>query len=138
MLGADSFTRGVQGGYAFGRGIRERDQFSLEYRFLTREGRTVWVRDDAVFIPADDGGPDRLQGVMFDVTERRLLSEQLVQAQKVEAIGQLACCFIAWATTTATPASSPRSCAPPSVQPGSPGSSSPSVVGSRSIRATST
>jgi len=70
--------------------IRERDQFSLEYRFLTREGRTVWVRDDAVFIPADDGGPDRLQGVMFDVTERRLLSEQLVQAQKVEAIGQLA------------------------------------------------
>ncbi len=34
--------------------------------------------------------PDRLQGVMFDVTERRLLAEQLMQAQKVEAIGQLA------------------------------------------------
>lgn len=70
--------------------IRERDQFSAEYRLLARDGRAVWVRDDAVFLPADDGQPDRLQGVMFDVTERRLLAEQLVQAQKVEAIGQLA------------------------------------------------
>ena len=70
--------------------IRERDQFSLEYRLLTREERTVWVRDDAVFLPGDDTESDRLQGVMFDVTERRLLAEQLMQAQKVEAIGQLA------------------------------------------------
>ncbi len=70
--------------------IRERDQFSAEYRLLARDGRTVWVRDDAVFLPGDEAQPDRLQGVMFDVTERRLLSEQLVQAQKVEAIGQLA------------------------------------------------
>ena len=70
--------------------ILERDQFSLEYRLLARDGRTVWVRDDAVFLPADDIHPDRLQGVMFDVTERRLLAEQLVQAQKAEAIGQLA------------------------------------------------
>jgi PAS domain S-box-containing protein len=70
--------------------VRERDQFSLEYRLLTREGRTVWIRDDAVFLPADESQPDRLQGVMFDVTERRLLADQLAQAQKVEAIGQLA------------------------------------------------
>ena len=70
--------------------IRERDQFSAEYRLLARDGRAVWVRDDAVFLPADDAQPDRLQGVLFDVTERRLLAEQLVQAQKVEAIGQLA------------------------------------------------
>jgi two-component system cell cycle sensor histidine kinase/response regulator CckA len=70
--------------------IRERDQFSLEYRLLAKDGRVVWVRDDAVFLPADETAPERLQGVMFDVTERRLLAEQLVQAQKVEAIGQLA------------------------------------------------
>ncbi len=70
--------------------IAERDQFSLEYRLLARDGRVVWMRDDAVFLPADSAGPDRLLGVMFDVTERRLLAEQLVQAQKVEAIGQLA------------------------------------------------
>jgi two-component system, cell cycle sensor histidine kinase and response regulator CckA len=70
--------------------IRDRDQFSSEYRLMARDGRSVWVRDDAVFLAADETQPDRLQGVMFDVTERRLLAEQLIQAQKVEAIGQLA------------------------------------------------
>ena len=45
-----------------------------EYRLLARDGRVVWMRDDAVFLPADGAEPDRLQGVMFDVTERRLLA----------------------------------------------------------------
>ncbi len=72
------------------RSVIERDQFSLEYRLVARDGRVVWVHDDAVFLPASGGEPDRVQGVMFDVTERRLLEEQLVHAQKIEAVGQLA------------------------------------------------
>jgi signal transduction histidine kinase len=35
------------------------------------------------------GGADRIAGVVADVTERRLIDEQLRQAQKMEAIGQL-------------------------------------------------
>jgi PAS domain S-box-containing protein len=34
-------------------------------------------------------GPDRIAGVIFDVTERRRIDDQLRQGQKMEAIGQL-------------------------------------------------
>ena len=36
-----------------------------------------------------DQGPERIAGVVVDVTERRLIDEQLRQGQKMEAIGQL-------------------------------------------------
>ncbi len=38
---------------------------------------------------SDKGIPDRIAGVVFDVTDRRLIDEQLRQAQKMEAVGQL-------------------------------------------------
>jgi PAS domain S-box-containing protein len=36
-----------------------------------------------------DGGPERIAGVVIDVTDRRMLDEQRRQSQKMEAIGQL-------------------------------------------------
>jgi diguanylate cyclase (GGDEF)-like protein/PAS domain S-box-containing protein len=48
-----------------------------EYRMRTRDGKTVWVRDEAVLVTDDDGGPLFLQGVLVDITRRKELESQL-------------------------------------------------------------
>ncbi len=42
---------------------------AAEYRLLHRDGRVVWVRDDALLLESD-GGSVRWHGVMSDVTDR--------------------------------------------------------------------
>jgi PAS domain S-box-containing protein len=68
----------------------ERDQCSEAVRYRTRDGGTRWL-EMRVRLRADDAG--RIlgtAGTLNDVTERRRLEQQLLQAQKLEAIGQLA------------------------------------------------
>ncbi|MGZ8610748.1 MAG: PAS domain-containing protein [Actinomycetota bacterium] len=46
--------------------------FSMEYRYLHKDGRVVWVLDEAVLLSRNDHGePSLFQGVMVDVTARR-------------------------------------------------------------------
>ena len=61
----------------------------LEYRLTTADGRTVWLRD-RVRMSRGPSGASRMHGLMIDVTERRELEERLMQAQKMQAVGQLA------------------------------------------------
>jgi len=44
---------------------------------LTRDGRVVWIRDEAVMIQNQDETPLFWQGVMYDITERKQSEEQL-------------------------------------------------------------
>jgi len=46
------------------------EPFDVEYRLITRDGRTVWVLDQAVLLRDPDGGPLYWQGVRFDITDR--------------------------------------------------------------------
>jgi len=66
------------------------------YRMFREDGSVAWVRD-IVFVETRDGQPAILRGFFFDVTRlkeaesgRAQLEMQLRQAQKMEAIGQLA------------------------------------------------
>ena len=47
------------------------ERHSFEYRVLAADGRTVWVRDDAVILKRPDGTAEFLQGFMLDITERK-------------------------------------------------------------------
>jgi PAS domain S-box-containing protein len=47
----------------------------IEYRVLAKDGRVVWIQDDAAVAHDDDGGQPRyFQGFMVDITERRALA----------------------------------------------------------------
>lgn len=57
---------------------------ALEYRLGTRDGRWVWVRDDAVVIRNDRGEPLHFQGVLYDITEQKIAHDALRQALERE------------------------------------------------------
>src|SRR5688500_3433934 len=78
----------------------------VEYRFRTGDGRLIWLRDEAIFVRDRNGKPALIQGVMFDITERKTqeqrllegseqqtrLLEQLVSSQEAERkIGRASC-----------------------------------------------
>jgi PAS domain S-box-containing protein len=64
------------------------EPFSVEYRFRAGDGRTVWVRDEAVVLRDPDGKPKHWQGVMIDVTQAKLAEETLARRDAVlEAAG---------------------------------------------------
>ena len=62
----------------------------LEYRFLAKNGSYRYVTDRDLNVPEVDGPPQRAVGAMIDVTHLKELEEQLLQSQKMEAIGRLA------------------------------------------------
>jgi two-component system, cell cycle sensor histidine kinase and response regulator CckA len=62
--------------------------FDLEYRFRHKDGRYIWLRSRSTAI-YDHDGVRLVEGMLSDVTERKVLEESLQQAQKMEAIGQL-------------------------------------------------
>jgi len=71
------------------------EPFVAEYRFLARDGRVVWVRDEAILQRATDGTPLRWQGILMDITERKLAEATLSRRDAVlEAVGFAAARFL--------------------------------------------
>jgi PAS domain S-box-containing protein len=71
-----------------GRG--EIDHFRLEKGFIHKAGHTVYGILDANLIRDKEGKPEYFLGGVVDITERKELEQQLLQAQKLESIGRLA------------------------------------------------
>jgi PAS domain S-box-containing protein len=56
---------------------RTGEPFNEEYRQFTRDGRLLWVRDEAVLVRDENGKPLYWQGIIFDVTEQKRVEEAL-------------------------------------------------------------
>jgi diguanylate cyclase (GGDEF)-like protein/PAS domain S-box-containing protein len=54
-----------------------RQPSASEYRMIARNGKVVWVRDEAVLVKDEKGKPRFWQGVLHDITQRKLREEEL-------------------------------------------------------------
>jgi len=61
-----------------------------ENQTTTRDGRNIWWSTNGVPLLSADGTLLGYRGIDTDITERKKLKEQLMQSQKMEAVGQLA------------------------------------------------
>jgi PAS domain S-box-containing protein len=61
---------------------RTGEPFVAEYRQFARDGRVVWVRDEAVLVRDEAGTPLYWQGVLLDTTERKRAEEAVKENEK--------------------------------------------------------
>ncbi len=64
--------------------VTAQQQWKAEYRVITRDGRTIWVHDETTFITDPEGKPLFLQGVLMDITERKLAEQALRESARHE------------------------------------------------------
>ncbi|MBA3553085.1 MAG: PAS domain S-box protein [Actinobacteria bacterium] len=57
--------------------------FRFEYRMVTRDGRIVWFEEAGTVLPGRAGRPARVQGVMFDITERKRAEVELRRQNEI-------------------------------------------------------
>ena len=65
------------------------DGWSIHYRWRGANGGYLHLHDQAVLLRARDGSPAEFAGSFSDISDRKELEKQLVQVQKMDAIGQL-------------------------------------------------
>ena len=65
------------------------EPFQAEYRITRKDGNVIWVSDTAVVVRGSDSHPV-MEGLIVDITDRKMLENQLLQARKMEAVGRLA------------------------------------------------
>lgn len=65
-------------------------EYQVVHRTLLPDGQVRWIEGKGEIQRSLDGQPERMAGVVADITERRHLEERFVQAEKMESIGRLA------------------------------------------------
>jgi PAS domain S-box-containing protein len=68
---------------------RKSGRSSIEYRWHCADGTYKHLLDQAVLLKDADGRAVEFAGTLTDISEQRSLESQLVQAQKMDAIGKL-------------------------------------------------
>ena len=68
---------------------RKTGRSSIEYRWMCADGSYKHFLDQGVLLRDADGKPIEFAGTLMDISEQRSLENQLIQAQKMDAIGKL-------------------------------------------------
>src|SRR5260370_26422153 len=62
------------------------EAFHCEYRMFARDGSVVWIHDAATLVPDTPGGRPVHHGVLFDISERKRVEQEL--ASKAEELAR--------------------------------------------------
>jgi len=62
--------------------FREGDAYRIEYRLRSRDGKDVWVRDEATYVRESESGELVMRGLLLDITERKLAEEELRRSEQ--------------------------------------------------------
>ncbi len=58
--------------------------YRAEYRMRAKDGRWVWILDEASVVRDETGAPLFMQGIMYDITERKLAEERLLALDRLK------------------------------------------------------
>jgi diguanylate cyclase (GGDEF)-like protein/PAS domain S-box-containing protein len=53
------------------------ESFAMQYRMTRKDGRVIWVEDSWVVVDSEHGRRRVFQGVVFDITERKIAEEEI-------------------------------------------------------------
>ena len=84
MMHPDDLDRAIA---AVDEGIESAHSYALEYRMIRPDGRVVWIRDEADTLRDADGNPFVIQGLMYDITDRKDAEERAAfQAKLLDSV----------------------------------------------------
>ena len=69
--------------------LKKELSIAQEYRIIAKDGSSHWVSDHKISVFKEDGSFISIDGIVYDITKRKRMEEDLSRAQKMEAIGTL-------------------------------------------------
>ena len=75
---------------AFIQALRTNQSYVREYRIKAKDGGILWIQEKGQIIRHPNGKIDYINGVFFDITERKIIEEERLVYSKIESLGVLA------------------------------------------------